>query len=147
MRLLALWVHLVNGGYEDAIAVGAAQRVEIGVQAARIASIVFVGSKLQGVHKDGSQHVAGVLVRLADQGKVTFMQVAHGRHQGNTSAMPAHPVQFAAQGSQGLEDLQLRHSCVPAPGSYHLSRPRRRPRWRRGYRFATRAGSSSRTWG
>ncbi len=107
-------IHLLNRGREDEIRVDLRQPGAIGVEAARIAGEILMGTKLGGIDENRRDHPFGALTRRFDQREVAVMQRAHGRRQPDALAGGAsRPHESAQSGDCVNEGNRPAHEAPP----------------------------------
>ncbi len=77
---------------------------EIGVEGARIAVEVLRRAELQTVHEDAHDHALAVAAGNAHQIEMSFVQIAHGRHERD----PGHAAKPRAQRGNGGDHVHRR---------------------------------------
>ena len=75
------WVHLFNGGSEDAVDALPLQEFEVGGERARVAFEVLAGAELRGVHKDRGNDGRALGACGAHEGEVAVVERAHRRDE------------------------------------------------------------------
>ena len=73
----------------------------VGVEGARVGVEVLLRAELQAVHEEAGYDCVAVRLRLAHEGDVAFMQVAHGGYEGDAAGA----LQGCAQAGNRVMDL------------------------------------------
>ena len=108
-QLLAFWVHLLHARREHHVHPFGFQPRQVCPRSARIAAEVLVGAELGRVDEDGNHATCRTRAAAAHQRQVSFVQVAHRRHQAD--------VRLAAQPFAQSGDVAHHVQELTRPGS------------------------------
>jgi len=70
-------------GREDQVRPLGGGQSNVALEVARVGGIILVGAELDGIDEDAHHHFSGFLPGAPDEARMSFVQIAHGRDQGD----------------------------------------------------------------